>query len=581
MIRLGMIGAGRIAGRFVWETMAAGGISIEIVCARHEDSAQRFAKEWNIPLYTDKAEELLDHVDAVYIASPHETHYGYTKYMLEHGLHVLCEKPMVLEEEQARELFELAKRKNCVLMEGIKTAYCPGFLALVELVKSGIIGQIRHVESCFTKLTPTNTRELTDRLYGGSFTELGTYSLFAVIKLLGTEYEKASFYFQKTENGLDGYAKADVYYPQTRGEARTGLLVKSEGQLVVSGTKGYILAKSPWWMTKQFEVCFEDTSKNQIYQYEYKDSGLRYEIGAFVKAIHGDVSNQVAPEESICLARLMEESIKHRWGNDTPECVIQKNTIGEIKIWAHRGMSFQYPENTLEAFGAAAELPGLTGIELDVQLTKDGQLIVIHDETVDRTTEGTGYVKDYDLKQIQMLGIRGSYKQDAKIPTLKEVLTLLEPYCKRKKLLINIELKNSKIPYEGLEGKVLAMVREYELEHFVWYSSFSPESMKLIKELEPGARTGMLAGLLEDCVSYATAYGADALHPYTGGLNIRVPEAMRSFPVRAWNMEELFFGQGGQFRETDLERFGEQGVTDVLTNVPERYLRKTYDRDRR
>lgn len=116
------------------------------------------------------------------------------------------------------------------------------------------------------------------------------------------------------------------------------------------------------------------------------------------------------------------------------------------------------------------------------------------------------------------------------------------------------------------------MVENYGLEPFMWYSSFSPESMKEIKRIQPKARTAVLAVLMEDCIKYAQAVGADALHPYTGGLNIVLPECMKEKPVRVWNCEELLFGQDGEFKERDLTQYGRYGVTDVFTNVPERYL---------
>lgn len=124
-------------------------------------------------------------MDAVYIASPHDTHYAYTKTALEKGKHVLCEKPFVLQKSQAEELFEIAEENHCVLMEAIKTAYCPGFNQVITVAKSGVIGQIRDVEASFSRLTPPEMRERSDVRYGGSFTEFGSYTLLPVVKLMG------------------------------------------------------------------------------------------------------------------------------------------------------------------------------------------------------------------------------------------------------------------------------------------------------------------------------------------------------------------------------------------------------------
>ena len=142
-----------------------------------------------------------------------------------------------------------------------------------------------------------------------------------------------------------------------------------------------------------------------------------------------------------------------------------------MKIWAHRGCSQMYPENTLLAFEKAMNIAGLTGIELDIQLTKDGELVVIHDERVDRTTEGTGYVRDFTLKELSKLHIYAGENEIQHIPTMEEVLDLLEDRLKSG-MKLNIELKNSIYPYSGMEEKITGLVRERKFENAVVYSTF-------------------------------------------------------------------------------------------------------------
>lgn len=134
-----------------------------------------------------------------------------------------------------------------------------------------------------------------------------------------------------------------------------------------------------------------------------------------------------------------------------------------MKIWAHRGCSQMYPENTLLAFEKAAAINGLEGIELDIQLTKDGELVVIHDERVDRTTEGTGFVRDYTLAELKRLHVYADMNPGQRIPTMRETLDLLEP-AMRKGLRLNIELKNSVYSYEGMEEKIVEMIGRYGLQ---------------------------------------------------------------------------------------------------------------------
>lgn len=313
-MKFGIVGTGRIAKRFVPEARAVKGIEIETVCNPHKESAKQFAEEMEINNYTHRIEELAERVDAVYVATPHETHYDYTKEMLMRRKHVLCEKPMVFSRRQAEELFDLAKKHKCILMEGIKTAYCPGFQALVESAKKGKIGQIRDVEACFSRLTSSDVRELKDARYGGSFTEFGSYTLLPIMKLLGTNEAKTDFWMVREENGIDGYTKASFDYVEAAGLSKTGLTAKSEGQLVVAGSEGYIVVQAPWWLTKHFEIRHEDPNLKECFDFSYEGQGLRYEIKAFVDNITGMGKNEigVSPDESIWLADKMESFLKYR-----------------------------------------------------------------------------------------------------------------------------------------------------------------------------------------------------------------------------------------------------------------------------
>ena len=186
-----------------------------------------------------------------------------------------------------------------------------------------------------------------------------------------------------------------------------------------------------------------------------------------------------------------------------------------MKIWAHRGCSLRYPENTLLAFEKAAALEGLEGIELDVQLSKDGNVIVMHDEKLDRTTNGTGYVKDYTLEELKKLNIKVENNEyEEKIPTLQEVLELLQENIKAG-LKLNIELKNSEVLYPGMEKKVIELVELYGVAENVIYSSFYAKSLALVRQMQPEAEIGMLDVKASDCLYKMNGNcGANAIHPY-------------------------------------------------------------------
>ena len=309
--RIGIIGTGRIADRFIPEAKLVSGVSTQGVYNPHTESAVLFADKWEIDAYKN-LDDFFAAVDIVYIASPHETHYEYIKASLAHGKHVLCEKPMVLQRAQAEELFLFAKEQGLILFEGIKTAYCPGFHKLLGIACSGTIGSVRNVEACFTKLEKPDSRELTDTVYGGSFTELGSYVLFPILKLFGSEFEDIRFDTVKEKNGLDIFNRISFCFPSGIATATCGLGVKSEGRLLIAGTKGYIVAEAPWWKTTYFEVHYEDAGRVDKYSEIFLGDGLRYEISDLLSMINKSDKNnfKLTRGESTALAGIMERFLR-------------------------------------------------------------------------------------------------------------------------------------------------------------------------------------------------------------------------------------------------------------------------------
>jgi predicted dehydrogenase len=298
------------------EIMYVSGVNVAAVHNPCIESAKKFAKAHELAYAFDDYDAFLEKVDAVYIATPHQTHYDYARRALVAGRHVLCEKPLVLSGAEARELFELAERSNLVLMEAIKTAYAPGFLNLLAIAKGGRLGKIHDIEAAFTKLVPNlpGTREYDPRV-GGSFTELASYSLLPIIKILGTDYKDVRFEFFNDKSGVDIYAKAHFTYNGSNecvATAKTGIGVKSEGQLLISGTGGYILVKSPWWLIKSFEVCYENVFENESFSAPFPGYGMRYEVADFIKNIADPAMRnyKLTSEDSIAIAGIMERFLK-------------------------------------------------------------------------------------------------------------------------------------------------------------------------------------------------------------------------------------------------------------------------------
>lgn len=285
-ISLGIVGTGRIAERFVPESKFVSGCQIIGVHSRTIEKAQSFAERHELYFHTNKYEDLLKQVDAVYIATPHQFHYSMAKQALEQGVHVLCEKPITLSTEELKTLYRIAEEKHLVIVEAVKTSYAPGFIRLVEIAKSGIIGNIKSVEACFTKLADENTREMQNDGFGGSVNELSTYPLTAIAQLLGKP--KSQRFEAHMRDSLDLFTRIHLQYEHAVATAKVGLGVKSEGMMTISGTKGYVYVPAPWWKTQEFEVRFENSTNNSKYFHKFYGDGLRYEIAEFVSLIQND-----------------------------------------------------------------------------------------------------------------------------------------------------------------------------------------------------------------------------------------------------------------------------------------------------
>lgn len=304
--RIGIIGSGRIANRFVPETKVVNGADVVAVLNPNALEAESFANKHNIEAFSD-LDSFIDKVDIIYVASPHLTHYDYVKRCLFAGKHVLCEIPFMLKKSEAQELYRLAEEKNLVLLEASKTAYSPAFGHIITLVKSGIIGDVVDVKASLSKIVPPPTRELDEKQAGGAMTEHAPLTLLAIIKLLGIDWKDINFH-SRMENGVDIYTNGVVNYSHATASFTLGIGVKTEGNLVISGTKGYIYVPAPWWLTDFFEVRYENQTKNKKYFYSYDGDGLRYEIQEWLSMIVNKrrSSYKLRRRESVAIAEIIE-----------------------------------------------------------------------------------------------------------------------------------------------------------------------------------------------------------------------------------------------------------------------------------
>jgi predicted dehydrogenase len=309
ILKLGVVGSGRIANRLVAEARFVSGVSVEGVFSTTPSNARRFADAHELRVVATSLPNLLEEVDAVYIASPHGTHAAIATEAMQAGRHVLCEKPLTLTRKEADELFAVAAEHRVVLLEAIKTAFSPGFQRMVAVARSGSIGQVRSVDGTFTKLGETG-REI-QAPDGGSISELASYPLVAVVKLLGTDVvDQRTTSIWPDDSEVDTFSRIDLTYPHAVASARVGLGVKAEGDLVVGGTLGYIYVPAPWWQTEYFEARFEDQRDNKKYYYKFDGDGLRYEIAEFTSLIRNETpeSFKLRAAESIAIAGIIEEA---------------------------------------------------------------------------------------------------------------------------------------------------------------------------------------------------------------------------------------------------------------------------------
>lgn len=310
IVQVGIIGTGSIASRFVPEAENVNSAQITAAYNPNVLENKEFCAKYNIAVVAQTLDELYGECNAVYIASPHYTHYEYAKSALMAGKHVLCETPFVFSKAQAEELYQIAEEKNLVLMVALKTAYTPAFGHLFSLLKSRVIGDIVEVNASVTTLTDESSEKLDSKRFGGSMSENACFPLLPIFKFLGMDFRNINFY-SKMKNEVDMFTKAVFRYDHAVASFQVGLGVKTEGSMTIAGTKGYVYVPAPWWKTDYFEVRYEDQNQNKKYFYPFVGEGLRYEIKDFVASIlaNGSHYSKVSKAENIRMAEVQEQYI--------------------------------------------------------------------------------------------------------------------------------------------------------------------------------------------------------------------------------------------------------------------------------
>lgn len=235
----------------------------------------------------------------------------------------------------------------------------------------------------------------------------------------------------------------------------------------------------------------------------------------------------------------------------------------KTNVLAHRGFSGRFPENSMRAFREAVAI-GADGVEFDVQRTRDGELVVIHDERLDYSTNSQGWVFDQSWTELRTVRLRTRSKEtlhEDTVPHLEEVLGFLADHD----AVVNIELKNGLIGYPDMEEQVIAALRRFKLADRAIVSSFNHASVLKVKEIDSSITTGIIfAGRLVDLWSYARSVRADALHPDRGFVDAAFVRAAQDegFLVNTYTVND----------DLEMQRILATGINGIITNFPDRLL---------
>ena len=285
-LRIGTIGDGTVCKKFVREAQFVNGVE-----------------------YCECGESL-EGVDAVYIATLPERHYEDVKRALEAGKHVICESPIVLEADKYAELNELARSRGLILADAIKTAYSTAYSRLLVVAKSGRIGEILSVDAVCTSLESGVGEPGADlSQQQNSICAWGPTAMLPVFQLLGTDYRerRITTHMLDKRRRFDAFTKVDFVFDKAVASIKVAKAAKAEGELIVTGTKGYIYVPAPWWKTDYFEVRFENPSDNKRHFYQLDGEGIRYEIVAFAKAVEsGRGDFYIKPEVTSAIIDVIE-----------------------------------------------------------------------------------------------------------------------------------------------------------------------------------------------------------------------------------------------------------------------------------
>ena len=313
-IRMGYVGESHILLKYIRESTFIEGIEQEGIYTKDKELETK-CQALGLKAF-GSYEELLEVCNAVYIGSVPELHESQIRAAIEKGRHVLCESPVTLSESECRQLFDLAEEKDVILMDAIKTAYATAYNRLHLLIKSGKIGEVVSIDTVCTSIQQVDPSDVEKyQQTWSSLTSWGPTAMLPILQILGDAFSSITSWtrYLDEETGFDAFTKMDFTYPHAVASLKVGKGIKSEGEMIISGTKGYVYVPAPWWKTDYFEIRFEDQTNNQRYFYQLDGEGIRYMLVNFVKSIQTRKRNTYLDHStSIAICRVIEDHLNKK-----------------------------------------------------------------------------------------------------------------------------------------------------------------------------------------------------------------------------------------------------------------------------
>lgn len=304
-IRLGMVGYSTFLEKFYRESSFVNAVDIVGVCVPEEGVLDSLKGEM---FYTTNYEDLLEQVDAIYVHAHPAQHFDFSRRALESGKHVMCESPLAMQPDECKELFALSDGMGLTIMEAARTAYITAYARMLLLLKGGKIGEVVSIDATCTSLSIS--KRIGKYRQWGALEMWGPTAMLPVFQILGTDYTSKSI-FTFREGEYDRFTKIDFTYPEATATIKVGTGVKSEGELIVSGTKGYVFVPAPWWKTDYFEIRYENPSDNKRYFYQVDGEGIRYELVALAEAIRNCMPDYyISRKVSVTIASVISDYSK-------------------------------------------------------------------------------------------------------------------------------------------------------------------------------------------------------------------------------------------------------------------------------